>query len=418
MNIMLLRTITFGITAAITISSSANTIFYYQGDQISAITSQQQPTSFVLVNGQRIATVSTSASKSAQFYIGDKKNQAMLISGQQADTTPHSADYHAYGKALNALTQNAANNFTYNGEYQDPTTQLTYLRARDYDASQQRFVSMDSYHVWNRYNFTDANPIMNIDPSGHLSKLNGFFLLSGAVSIFGGKYLAKHDTASIALNIATSFAMLLALPASWEAGMLSVGADLAFMTSSAAGAASQIMADSGQTDPENAITAAEVSQYAGYAGMGLAGAGALKDPVIAFAKGTKKAVREMWIGPGRAIEEAIQESGEMAFDERDYGFGPGAIRGARAMPEYSAINDMWLDPQSGPLHTGSAYLPNRFLPNWFNKGERFAYSETHGVLGIQKGNAFRQVSLDGGVGNWFAQQNGRYQIHFDSGEFI
>ena len=60
--------------------------------------------------------------------------------------------------------------FLYNGEYQDTTAHLLYLRARRYQTVTQRFLTEDSYNVWNKYAFDRADPINRIDPNGHLSK--------------------------------------------------------------------------------------------------------------------------------------------------------------------------------------------------------------------------------------------------------
>ena len=80
---------------------------------------------------------------------------------------------------IKALSQS----FLYNGELTDPDTQLVYMRARDYDPSIERFTTMDTYHVWNRYNFSDADPINKFDPSGHLSQWDAAFIGIDAVAI-------------------------------------------------------------------------------------------------------------------------------------------------------------------------------------------------------------------------------------------
>ncbi|WP_192483469.1 MULTISPECIES: RHS repeat-associated core domain-containing protein [Cysteiniphilum] len=70
----------------------------------------------------------------------------------------------------NSLNTNAANNFTYKGEYQDVDSNIVYLKARDYDPTSARFLSRDSYDVWNHYSYADSDPVNKIDPSGHLSQ--------------------------------------------------------------------------------------------------------------------------------------------------------------------------------------------------------------------------------------------------------
>ncbi|WP_203368812.1 RHS repeat domain-containing protein [Cysteiniphilum marinum] len=67
----------------------------------------------------------------------------------------------------NSLNTNAANNFTYKGEYQDVDSNTVYLKARDYDPNSARFLSRDSYDVWNHYSYADSDPVNKIDPSGH-----------------------------------------------------------------------------------------------------------------------------------------------------------------------------------------------------------------------------------------------------------
>ncbi|WP_440993009.1 RHS repeat-associated core domain-containing protein [Cysteiniphilum litorale] len=107
------------------------------------------------------------------YYLGNGKSNNVTLSlscngGLEANIHA-TTDYQAYGAHSDTLNTNVATNFSYNGEYQDPSSDLVYLRSRDYDANTQRFITQDNANVWNKYNFADSNPIMNIDPSGHLS---------------------------------------------------------------------------------------------------------------------------------------------------------------------------------------------------------------------------------------------------------
>jgi len=77
-------------------------------------------------------------------------------------------------------TQKIDNPFRYSGEYLDDETGNYYLRARYYDPSIQRFITQDSYKggiesplSLNLYTYCENNPIMYIDPSGHMVLLPG-----------------------------------------------------------------------------------------------------------------------------------------------------------------------------------------------------------------------------------------------------
>ncbi|WP_192483471.1 MULTISPECIES: RHS repeat domain-containing protein [Cysteiniphilum] len=97
----------------------------------------------------------------------------------------------------NSLNTNAANNFTYKGEYQDLDSNTVYLKARDYDPTSARFLSRDSYDVWNHYSYADSDPVNKIDPSGHESEkvsaytFNIIAIIGGVLGFFfsGGSYL-------------------------------------------------------------------------------------------------------------------------------------------------------------------------------------------------------------------------------------
>ena len=85
-----------------------------------------------------------------------------------------SYEYDAFGNEKN-IDNNDTNAFRYAGEYFDKETGTIYLRARYYDPEIGRFITEDS--VWgkdsdplslNLYTYCHNNPIIYIDPSGHV----------------------------------------------------------------------------------------------------------------------------------------------------------------------------------------------------------------------------------------------------------
>ena len=84
-------------------------------------------------------------------------------------------DYDAFGNLI-AQSGSTDNNILYAGEYWDKDLNLYYLRARHYDPGLGRFTTMDTYEgassdplSLHKYLYCHADPLNNIDPSGHES---------------------------------------------------------------------------------------------------------------------------------------------------------------------------------------------------------------------------------------------------------
>ncbi|WP_119327905.1 RHS repeat domain-containing protein [Cysteiniphilum halobium] len=71
------------------------------------------------------------------------------------------------------------NPLRYSGYMFDPLTGLYYLKARDYDPSLRSFIQADSYAFNNQglingYFYGNNNPLMGVDPSGHMDIIDSF----------------------------------------------------------------------------------------------------------------------------------------------------------------------------------------------------------------------------------------------------
>ncbi|MGD9568538.1 MAG: RHS repeat-associated core domain-containing protein, partial [Sedimentibacter sp.] len=119
--------------------------------------------------------------------------------------------YDAWGKILSQSGSMAAiNPFRYAGYRYDEATGLYYLMARYYDPGVGRFISRDTFHGFedeplslNQYAYCNNNPVMYVDPSGHIpngwwnSTINIGRVIDAAIIVFAagqtiyGKYAAK-----------------------------------------------------------------------------------------------------------------------------------------------------------------------------------------------------------------------------------
>lgn len=60
--------------------------------------------------------------------------------------------------------------FNWKQELRDEKTNFTYLRSRMYNPNIRSFLTMDTYNVDNKYNYSDGDPVNKIDPTGHMAK--------------------------------------------------------------------------------------------------------------------------------------------------------------------------------------------------------------------------------------------------------
>ena len=124
-----------------------------------------------------------------QLPLADRHNHPATISFRQEQSQIKSYHLTDYGQLSQSNTHNNTNgNVSNNGSlidfslnpkvygsgYYDPESKLQYMGARYYSADSHRFMAQDSYNLLNRYNYANANPVMNYDPSGHKSIANIF----------------------------------------------------------------------------------------------------------------------------------------------------------------------------------------------------------------------------------------------------
>ena len=106
---------------------------------------------------------------------------AMETSLLSTDTSGNTAAQYTYDAWGNILSQSSgtiasANPLRYAGYMYDGATGLYYLMARYYDPGIGRFISKDTFHGFeddpqslNQYTYCNNNPVMYVDPNGHIA---------------------------------------------------------------------------------------------------------------------------------------------------------------------------------------------------------------------------------------------------------
>jgi RHS repeat-associated protein len=110
---------------------------------------------------------------SAEYFLGDALGSVRQLTNQAGAVT-YAKSYDPYGVVTQASGASVSA-YGFTGEQQ--SNDMVYLRARYYNVVDGRFVSRDTWAgdanrplSLNRWNYTRANPINYVDPSGHITE--------------------------------------------------------------------------------------------------------------------------------------------------------------------------------------------------------------------------------------------------------
>ena len=136
------------------------------------------PITYLYGNGRIAQSQIVNQQSQMEYFLGDALGSVRQMtdpstgSGQATSGAVTLAkNYDPYGQAAQSLGA-ASSSYGFTGEYQ--TGGMVYLRARMYAPSMGRFLSRDTWDgdanrpmSFNRWNYTEGNPINLTDPTGH-----------------------------------------------------------------------------------------------------------------------------------------------------------------------------------------------------------------------------------------------------------
>ena len=169
-----------------------------------------------------------------QFPLADRHNHPSTITFKQGQSEIQSYHLTDYGKLEQSNTQDDSTTQTntqkdidfelnpkiYGSGYYDPESNLQYMGARYYSADTHRFMAQDSYNLLNRYNYANANPVMNYDPDGHKSV--GSWIKGAAKSAWKAMNTREFNYAANSADIAFGVLSIIGLAYAPTSGGLSL----------------------------------------------------------------------------------------------------------------------------------------------------------------------------------------------------
>ena len=152
--------------------STAN--FHYVGDKVVYVTDANNTVTAEYTWDAAGKPVTMTYNNATYYYHLDGHGSVTAMTDASGNTVAQ-YQYDAWG---NIITQSGAmasvNPYRYSGYRYDEATGLYYLMARYYDAGTGRFITRDTFHGFeddqlslNQYAYTNNNPVMHVDPSGH-----------------------------------------------------------------------------------------------------------------------------------------------------------------------------------------------------------------------------------------------------------
>jgi len=132
---------------------------------------------------------SATGTSSYSFYHGDHLGSTSDVTDKNGELIQHT-EYTPYGEfsPSSAVTDPRVTQYCYTGKLYDSSTELYFYSARYYDPSLARFITADTIvpdpgnsQSYNRYSYTEGNPINYTDPTGHFSLKEWVGKIVGAV---------------------------------------------------------------------------------------------------------------------------------------------------------------------------------------------------------------------------------------------
>ena len=132
------------------------------------------------INANGVLARNDENSLSAEFYVTNTKGDVVKFSDHSGAYSGIDYRYDAYGVQetedegqKRQVKRQASENtipvqLGYARQRQDSYTALLHVNACFYNPRLKQFISFDSYDLLNRFNYGNANPIVNVDPSGHI----------------------------------------------------------------------------------------------------------------------------------------------------------------------------------------------------------------------------------------------------------
>ena len=145
-------------------------------------------TKYILAGSERIAKVTGTA----RYYFHKDHLGSTTILTTDAGTVAESTDYLPFGE-MRSHSGGTVANYKFTGQELDPETGLYNYNARLYDPVLGKFISADTIvpnfsdpQSLNRYAYCRNNPLIYVDPSGHLFWLDDILIGAAVGALIGG----------------------------------------------------------------------------------------------------------------------------------------------------------------------------------------------------------------------------------------
>ena len=186
-------------------NKDTHNFYYHNNGQAQTVIKNQQSSDYIQTGGKFLSVLRDKGGE--QLFIANQSTDPRLVINKKGEQDLKFYRYEGYGQS-NTLHDNDAD-FLWNQEFMEKQTGLVYLRSRFYHPQLRRFITRDELNVDNRYAYALANPVKNIDPSGH--SVGGIinYIIGGFFALAGGAGIIASAVFAVPISIAASAATMI-----------------------------------------------------------------------------------------------------------------------------------------------------------------------------------------------------------------